>query len=142
MNTTSQYIGIDVSKSTLDVYLRPSGQVIQVSNNDAGLQQLSMQLPAASDVGRVVLESTGGYERQAAICLSQQGYAVCIINARQSRHFAKACNQLAKTDKVDAQLLAWFGESLQPPVRPLASEAQQQLTDLINRRRQLGVVRK
>jgi transposase len=85
----------------------------------------------------VVIEATGGYERQVALGLSQQGYAVSVINARQGRNFAKAANQLAKTDQVDAKLLAWFGKAMQPPVRVLASEAQQQLHDLVTRRRQL-----
>ncbi|KAM3099792.1 transposase [Phormidesmis sp. 146-35] len=85
----------------------------------------------------MVLESTGGYERQALVWLTQQGYGVSVINARQGRNFAKAANQLAKTDQVDAKVLAWFGEAMQPPVRPLASEAQEQLSDLVTRRRQL-----
>lgn len=64
-------------------------------------------------------------------------YPVVVINARQARNFAKAANQLAKTDQVDAAILAWFGEALKPPIRPFASEAQAQLQDLVTRRRQL-----
>lgn len=131
------YIGIDVSKRTLDLYIRPTGQVLQVANSDGGFAELRAQLPTPAAVGRVVIEATGGYERQVAVWLSQLGYAVCVINARQARHFAKASGQLAKTDKVDARMLAWFGEAMQPPVRPLTSEQQQILNDLVSRRRQL-----
>lgn len=137
MTEVNQFIGIDVSKRSLDIHIRPSGKVLQVPNTAFGLVELGRQLPVPEHVVRVVVESTGGYEREAALWLSQQGYAVSVINARQGRNFAKAANQLAKTDKVDAKVLAWFGEAMQPPVRPLASEAQQQLNDLVTRRRQL-----
>jgi transposase len=138
MTTTPlAYIGIDVSKQHLDIHVRPTGTTVQVNNSDAGFAELRLHLPDPAGVGRVVIEATGGYERQVAVWLSHQGYAVCVINARQSRHFAKASNQLAKTDKVDARILAWFGDAMQPPVRPLASEQQQILNDLVSRRRQL-----
>ncbi|KAM3090150.1 IS110 family transposase [Phormidesmis sp. 146-12] len=137
MTLENLYIGIDVSKRTLDVHLRPCGQSLKVANSDLGLEALSQDLPAPEQVKRVVLESTGGDERQAVVWLTQQGYAVSVINARQGRNFAKAAHQLAKTDQVDAKVLAWFGEAMQPPVRPLASEAQEQLNDLVTRRRQL-----
>ncbi len=88
-------------------------------------------------VGRIILESTGGYERQAALQLWALDYPVVVMNARQARNFAKAANQLAKTDQVDAVLLAWFGAALKPPLRPFASETQAQLQDLVTRRRQL-----
>ena len=95
------------------------------------------QFPEPAHVKRVILESTGGYEREAALWLGQAGYPVAVINARQGRNFARAMNQQAKTDQVDAQVLALFGDKITPPVRPLASEAQQQLDDLVTRRRQL-----
>jgi transposase len=72
------------------------------------------------------------------VSLAKLGYAVCVINARQARNFAKAANQLAKTDRVDAALLAWFGDAMKLEVRPLATEQQQELQDLVIRRRQLG----
>lgn len=133
----SQFIGIDVSKKFLDIYIRPLGQFLRVPNTTVGFLELGSALPVPAQVERIVLEATGGYERQAALWFSQQGYAVSVINARQGRNFAKAVNQLAKTDKVDAQVLAWFGQATLPPVRPLASAAQQQLDDLVTRRRQL-----
>lgn len=131
------WIGIDVSKRHLDLHLRPTGQAWRIDNSSEALAQLLSQLPAPAQVAGVVMEATGGYERCCALALNQQGYRVCIINARQARNFAKAANQLAKTDKVDAKLLAWFGEAMQPAARPLNSEAQQQLQDLVRRRRQL-----
>lgn len=137
MTEVTQFVGIDVSKQSLDLYVRPAGKILQVPNTELGLVELGQHLPAPEQVARVVIEATGGYERQVAIWFSHQGYAVSVINARQGRNFAKAANQLAKTDKVDAKLLAWFGEAMQPPVRVLASEAQQQLNDLVTRRRQL-----
>jgi transposase len=137
MTGVTQFVGIDVSKRSLDIYVRPSGKLLRVPNTALGLVELGQQLPAPEQGVRVVVEATGGYERQAAVWLSHQGYAVSVINARQGRNFAKAANQLAKTDQVDAKLLAWFGEAMQPPVRVLASEAQQQLNDLVTRRRQL-----
>ena len=136
-NPVEQWVGIDVCKRWLDVHIRPSAISFRVSNDQSGIDELQTRLVPGAQVGRVILEATGGYEREAAIRLEQQGYAVVVINARQLRHFAKSINQFAKTDRLDARLLAHFGEALQPPVRPLASEVQRQLQDLVTRRRQL-----
>lgn len=133
----THYIGIDVSKRSLDIYVRGSNTSFQVSNDADGCAELLSLLPPSQTVEQVVLEATGGYERQVALCLAQAGYAIATINPRQARNFAKAVNQHAKTDPVDARVLAWFGEALQPPVRPLLAEAQQQLDNLVSRRRQL-----
>jgi transposase len=130
-------IGIDVCKRFLDIYLYPTGKSWRVPNTIVGLLSVRSQLPEPDQVKRIVLESTGGYEREAALWLTQSGYPVAVINARQGRNFARAMNQQAKTDQVDAQVLALFGDRLMPPVRPLATEAQQQLDDLVTRRRQL-----
>jgi transposase len=130
-------IGIDVCKKFLDIYLYPTGQSWRVPNTIVGLLSVRSQFPEPEQVKRIVLESTGGYEREAALWLTQSGYPVAVINARQGRNFARAMNQQAKTDQVDAQVLALFGDKITPPVRPLASEAQQQLDDLVTRRRQL-----
>jgi transposase len=137
MEQSEQWIGIDVCKRWLDVHLRPQGSSFRVSNNEGGIQELLTHLKAPSAVGRIILESTGGYERQVALRLWALTYPVVVINARQARNFAKAANQLAKTDQVDAAILAWFGEALKPQIRPFASEAQAQLQDLVTRRRQL-----
>lgn len=137
MSASLIWIGIDVSKQWLDIHLRPTSKAWRVGNDAAGYSKLSTQLPSVAEVALIVIEATGGYERQVALELDALGYPIAIINARQARHFAKAANQLAKTDKVDARLLAWFGEAMRPPVRVLNSEAQQQLQDLVTRRRQL-----
>ena len=123
MEPSEQWIGIDVCKRWLDVHIRPQSISFRVSHNDRGIRELRRQLTVPGAVGRIVLESTGGYERQAALQLWALDYPVVVINARPARNFAKAANQLAKTDSVDAAILAWFGEALPPPMRPFASEA-------------------
>jgi len=137
MESIEQWVGVDVCKRWLDVHLRPQGSSFRVSNNESGIRELLTQLKVPGAVGRILLESTGGYERQVALRLWTLSYPVVVINARQARNFAKAANQLAKTDQVDAAILAWFGEALKPPLRPFASDAQAQLQDLVTRRRQL-----
>ena len=114
MNAEKYFIGIDVSKRSLDIHLRPVGTIFKVSNTVEGLELLRGKLPAPEQIERIVMESTGGYERECALYLSREGYSVSVINARQGRHFAKAANQLAKTDKVDAKVLAWFAEAMAP----------------------------
>lgn len=137
MEQHEQWIGIDVCKRWLDVHLRPEGKSFRVSNNEGGIQELLTHVKLPCAVGRIVLESTGGYERQVALRLWALAYPVVVIHARQARNFAKAANQLAKTDRVDAAILAWFGEALKPQIRAFASEAQAQLHDLVTCRRQL-----
>ncbi|WP_219898649.1 IS110 family transposase [Phormidesmis priestleyi] len=134
MASIEQWIGIDVCKRWLAVHIRPQGISFRVSNNESGIREFLTHLQVPGEVGRIVLESTGGYERQAALKLWALAYPVVVINARQARNFAKAANQLAKTDPIDAAILAWFGEALKPPIRPFASEAQAQLQDLVTRR--------
>ena len=133
-------IGIDVCKRFLDIHVCPTGKCWRVPNSIVGLLSVQSQFPEPDGVKRVVLESTGGYEREAALWLSQAGYPVGVINARQGRNFARAMNQQAKTDKVDAQVLALFGDKITPAVRPLASEAQQQLDDLVTRRQLVDIL--
>jgi transposase len=106
MQNIQQWIGIDVCKRWLDVHVRPANKSFRVSNDSLGIQELLITLDSPSEVGRVILESTGGYERQASLVLTQMGYPAVVINARQARNFAKAANQLAKTDQVDAAILA------------------------------------
>lgn len=137
MSASRDSIGIDVCKRFLDIHLYPTGKGWRVANTIVGLLSVRSQFPEPEQVQRIVLASTGGYEREAALWLTQAGYPVAVIHARQGRNFARAMNQQAKTDQVDAQVLALFGDKLNPPVRPLASEAQQQLDDLVTRRRQL-----
>ena len=137
MQDIEQWIGIDVCKRWLDVHLRPSDKSFRVSNDVHGINAILPHLNPIVSVGRIILESTGGHERQAALVLSKLGYPVVVINARQGRNFAKAANQLAKTDRVDAAILAWFGEAMKPPIRSFASDAQAEIQGLVTRRRQL-----
>jgi transposase len=137
MQDIEQWIGIDVCKRWLDVHLRPADKSFRVSNDVHGINEILPHLNPVVGVGRIILESTGGHERQAALALSKLGYPVVVINARQGRNFAKAANQLAKTDRVDAAILAWFGEAMKPPIRSFASDAQAEIQGLVTRRRQL-----
>lgn len=88
MAEIEQWVGIDVCKSWLDVHLRPQGKNFRVRNSEAGISELLIHLRMPEAVGRVILESTGGYERQVALVLAQLSYPVAVINARQGRNFA------------------------------------------------------
>lgn len=136
MEASSQWVGIDVSKAHLDVYLRPSGQQFQVSNQACGIEELVQRL-LPIPVARVILEATGGLEQPVAQALQERGIGIAIINPRQGRDFAKASGKLAKTDRIDAAVLAHFGEAMQPEVSVLASANEQALQEAITRRRQL-----
>ncbi len=132
----SQWVGIDVSKATLDVYLRPSGEGFQVLNQESGIAELVNRLQAF-EIEQVIVESTGGLELDVAQALQDANIAVSIINPRQGRDFAKASGKLAKTDRIDAAVLAHFGEAIQPPITVLASDQDRALQDAVTRRRQL-----
>lgn len=136
MKQQAQWVGIDVSKANLDVHLRPSSQQFQVRNQTNGIDQLVKQLQAF-EIKQVILEASGGLELEAARALQQQGFAVSIINPRQGRDFAKASGKLAKTDRIDASVLAHFGQAMQPALAVLPSDNEQALQDAVTRRRQL-----
>lgn len=132
----SCYIGLDISKAVIDAVVRPSGEVQQFPNDDRGHAALvawaTPQAPAA-----LVLEPTGGYERAVAGALLAAGLPASVVNARQIRDFARSTGQLAKTDRLDAAVLALFAERVQPAVRPLPDAATADLAALLTRRRQL-----
>jgi transposase len=130
------YVGVDVSKETLDVALHPLGEYWQESNNEAGCGRLVGRLKAASPV-LVVLEATGGFERSAVAALALAGLPVVVINPRQVREFARTTGELSKTDRIDARILALFGERIRPEVRVLPDEAARELEAFLVRRRQL-----
>lgn len=130
------FIGIDVSQLNLDVNLLPDGQNQRFANNEAGIAQL-LKFVKAADPALIVLESTGGLETLAVSILSAQQYPVVVVNARQVRDFAKATGKLAKTDKIDAAVIAEFARALRPEVRPLKDEQTQLLTALNVRRKQI-----
>jgi len=132
----SEFIGIDVSKATLDVAVHASEARLQAENSEQGLKRLSEQLlELAPEL--VVMEASGGYERLCAATLAQAGLPVAVVNARQVRAFAVATGVLAKTDAVDARVLAHFAAAVRPAVRPLPDEQRAALDEIMGRRRQL-----
>jgi transposase len=134
-------VGVDVSKQRLDVaWLEPGPVVRQYGNDAAGIAALVQELSGRA-VRSVVLEATGGYETRAANALAAAGLPVAVVNAKQVRDYAKATGQLAKTDRLDALVLAGFGRDLRPPIRPLPAEDQRELAELLDRRLQLVQMR-
>src|SRR5690606_22755976 len=130
------YIGLDVSKAVIDAVVRPTGDVQQFANDGTGCAALvAWAQPLAPAL--LVLEATGGYERAAAVALATAGLPVVVVNPRQVRDFARSTGQLAKTDRLDAAVLALFAERVQPVARPLSDAATVELAEGITRRQQL-----
>ena len=136
MEAIAIFVGIDVSKARLDVAVRPWGQSESVTNDEAGIKSLVKRLGEIQPA-LIVLEATGGVERQLTRALVNAELPVVVINPRQVRDFAKATGQLAKTDSIDALVLARFAEAVRPALRPLPDEVTLELRGLIARRRQL-----
>lgn len=136
MTTTRTYVGIDVAKAHLDVASEPPGLTTTTPNTEVGLQTLGPQVQALAPE-RIVVEATGGYELPVVRALVEAGLPVIVVNPRQVRDFAKATGQLAKTDRLDAQVLALFAARVQPPVRPHPDAATTELAALLARRRQV-----
>lgn len=130
------FVGIDVSKKHLDVSVRPSGEAFRVSNDESGFVELVTKLGAIRPT-LIVLEATGGYEAPVAAAIAVSGMPLAVVNPRQARDFAKATGKLAKTDAIDAAVLAHFAEVVRPESRPLDDEQTQELSATIARRRQL-----
>jgi transposase len=127
------YAGIDVCKEWLDVYVHAVGRSVRVANDGCGRRRLNREL-AALGVRRVVMEATGKYHRAAQRCLHAAGFAVAVVDPLRARLFAKACGLLAKTDRIDARLLALMGEALEPAAVAPPPEALQELQELVNAR--------
>ena len=136
MNQVPPSVGIDVSQGTLDVAVCPSGEQWQLTNDDVGIGQLVERLRTLQPV-RIVLEATGGYELAAVAALGIGGLPVVVVNPRQVRDFARSTGQLAKTDALDAQVLALFAARIQPQLRPLPDATTRELSAVLARRRQL-----
>lgn len=132
----STFVGIDVSKSKLDVAVRPQAEQWQVANQEEAIPELVTRLRTLQPK-LIVLEATGGLEIPAVTALAAERLPVVVVNPRQVRDFAKAVGRLAKTDRLDADCLAHYGETIQPPYRPLPEAAVRQLEALLSRRRQL-----
>ena len=136
MTEAGGFGGIDVAKAELEVVVRPSGARWTVTNNPVGLAQLQERLQASAP-SLIVLEATGGYEVAVVAALATAALPVVVLNARQVRDFARATGRLAKTDAIDAGVLAHFAEVVRPPVRPLPDTMTQSLQAWLLRRRQL-----
>ncbi len=132
----ASFVGIDVSRDRLDVAVRPSNAIWAVANDAVGIEDLVTRLRAVAPAG-IVLEATGGLEAAVAAALAAAGLPVAVVNPRQARDFAKATGQLAKTDVLDARMLARFAEAIRPQVRPLPGAEQRRLAALVARRRQV-----
>ena len=130
------FVGIDVAKDRLDVHVRPAGESFAVARDGGGVEELAKRLAAMTPT-LVVLEATGGFETIVAAGLAAAGLPVAVVNPRQIRDFARATARLAKTDSLDAAVIAHFAEAVNPPVRPLADPQQRLLGELMARRRQL-----
>lgn len=135
MTDSKVYIGIDVSKARLDTSL-DDGVGASFANSEAGIAALIVRLKALSPA-LIVLEATGGYERSATAELAAARLPVAVVNPRQVRDFAKATGQLAKTDRLDARVLARFAQAIQPVQRPIPDEAAREFAEQLVRRRQL-----
>lgn len=137
MTTSSKcYVGIDVSKDRLDIAVLAEKQTWQVENTAKGIDEL-VQWMQELHPELIVVEATGGYQRNGVDALFQAGLSVAVVNPARVRQFARACGLLAKTDKLDAQVLAVFGQRVQPKQYAGKSEAEKQLSALLVRRKQL-----
>ena len=135
-DTVMEYIGVDVSKARLDVAIESTGQTWAVANDEVGIASLIVRL-SKLNLGRIVVEATGGQERLLVAELWQAGVPVALVNPRWVRDFARATRRLAKTDKLDARLLAHFGLKTEPALTQLPSEAERTLEAFVTRRRQI-----
>lgn len=129
-------VGIDTSKERLDVVIIPNSQHQSFANDDAGCELLASWLGEISP-DLIAIEATGGYEMLAVSMLTTAGLPIVVVNPRQVRNYAKALGKLAKTDLIDARVIAEFAQNVQPEVRPLLDEQSMALKAMVLRRRQL-----
>lgn len=132
----TSFVGIDIAKRSFDVHLLPEGRALSLDYDQQGLRQLRRQLPEPGTC-LIVVEATGGYERRLVAELADAGHQVAVVNPRQVRDFARGFGILAKTDRLDAAVLARFAELVRPQPAPKVSEKQAELAQLVARRRQL-----
>ena len=130
-------VGIDVSKDRLDVAVRPTGETFAVERDAEGLSRLIARL-APLEPQAIAVEATGGYETVVAASLSAAGLPVVVVNPAQVRAFAKALGKRAKTDPIDAAVIAHFVEAAKPDIRPMPDEQTRLLADLVARRGQIA----
>ena len=139
MEPTPLYVGIDVAKAHLDVAEGSTGAIWRVANDEVGIAEALRRMEVLTPA-LVVLEATGGYEAPVAAALGAAGLPVAVVNPRQVRDFAKSTGKLAKTDTLDARVLALFGERMRPAARPLPDAQARELSALLTRRRQVVVM--
>jgi transposase len=130
------FVGIDVAKARLDIHFRPGGSCFAVPRTGAGLDELVSRLKALHPA-LIVLEATGGFETVVSATLDGAGLPVLVVNPRQIRDFARSCGRLAKTDRLDAEVIALFAERVRPELRRLPDAATRGLGELAARRRQI-----
>jgi transposase len=130
------FVGVDVSKEKLDVAIRPSGEFLSEPNEQRSVRRLVNRLKSLA-CSRIVLEATGGYETLLAAALAAEGLPVVVVNPRWARDFARSIGQLAKTDRLDARLLAQFAEVAELQVRELPDEQTRELKAVVARREDL-----
>lgn len=135
--TEGSFIGIDVSKTDLDVAQWKQKIVKRQANDAAGIATVVKELAAQPAISLIVVEASGGFEQALVSELAAAGLPIVVVNPTRVRNFARALGQLAKTDKIDAQVIAHFAQSIRPEVRPLADNDQQHIKALVTRRRQL-----
>ena len=133
------YIGIDVAKDRVDIAVRPTGQSWSVSYEEEEVEKLVARLQGLEPAA-VILEATGGLELTLVAALAAASLPVAVINPRQVRDFAKSTGQLAKNDRLDAQVLAHFGEAIHPPMRALRDADTQVFGAMLARRRQVVAI--
>lgn len=136
MKQESRYVGIDVAKAQVDIAVRPTGQRWQVAHTQEGVEELVSHLKTLQPA-LVLLEASGGLELPLVAALASASLPVVVVNPRQVRDFARATGRLAKTDALDAQVLAHFAEAVRPAVRPLPDAEVQALSSLVTRRHQV-----
>jgi transposase len=136
LEAESPYVGIDVSKNQLDIAVRPAGDTWSMPNDVSGITEVVQGL-AQLHPALVVLEATGGLQMPLAAALATAGLPLAMVNPRQVRDFARAIGRLAKTDRLDAQVLAHFAEAVRPTPYPLPDAQTQELTALLTRRHQV-----
>ena len=136
MERLGVYVGIDVSKARVDLAVRPGGDTLEVSKDEGGIATLVPQMQQLNPAA-LVLEAMGGLELPLVSALAATSLPVVVVNPRQVRDFARATGRLAKTDSLDAAVLAHFAEAVRPPPRPLRGAETQALNSLVARRQQV-----
>ncbi len=137
MNSSANiYVGVDVSKAMLEVALWEGDDRWEFSNDEEGGRELCEHLKPLQPT-LIVMEASGGLEKRAAVLLAEEALPVVIVNPTRVRNYAKACGQYAKTDEIDARVIAQFGQAIQPQVRPMRKKVQERLSALLTRRRQV-----